>query len=93
MNPHVKNVRSVSVRHEGPNTKVGRLTEQFENMKKSCAGTAQQIVEAMRINYNLVREHQAVGKTPAEHAGIRLDLGQNRIERLIRLAAAKRVQP
>jgi transposase-like protein len=46
--------------------------------------TAQQIVDAMRINYNFIREHQAIGKTPAEQAGIKLELGQNKIENLIR---------
>jgi len=54
--------------------------------------TAQHAVEAMRINYNFVREHQAIGKTPAEQAGINLQLGQNEIENLIRLASEKNRQ-
>ena len=52
--------------------------------------TAQQVVDAMRINYNFLREHSAIGKTPAEQAGIKLDLGQNKIENLMRLAAKNR---
>jgi hypothetical protein len=30
--------------------------------------TAQKIIEAMRIHYNFCREHQTLGKTPAEEA-------------------------
>jgi hypothetical protein len=41
----------------------------------------------MRINYNFLRPHQAIRKTPAEQAGIKLELGQNKIENLIRLAS------
>jgi hypothetical protein len=49
--------------------------------------TAQKVVEAMRINYNFVREHSTIHKTSAEKAGIKLNLGENKIENLIRLAA------
>jgi transposase-like protein len=88
-NPRVKNVRSVSVRHEGLNSKVERLHGTIREREKVMRGmqtreTAQQIVDAMRINYNFIREHQAIGKTPAEQAGIKLELGQNKIENLIR---------
>jgi hypothetical protein len=34
--------------------------------------TAQKNVDAIRINYNFIREHSAIGKTPAGHAGINL---------------------
>jgi hypothetical protein len=49
--------------------------------------TAQKIVEAMRIHYNFCREHSKLGKTPAQKAGIQLDLQGNKIESLIRLAS------
>jgi hypothetical protein len=52
------------------------------------AKSAQTTIEAFRINYNFCKEHQELGKTPAEAAGIHLDLGQNRIESLIRQSAA-----
>jgi lipoic acid synthetase len=42
--------------------------------------TAQQIIEAIRINYNFVREHSTLKKTPAEQAGIKLELGETKIE-------------
>jgi len=36
--------------------------------------------------FYLVREHGSIKKTPAEKARIKLELGQNKIENLIRLA-------
>jgi len=48
--------------------------------------SAQKIIEAMRIHYNFCREHSALGKTPAEESGIKLNLQGNKIESLIRLA-------
>jgi hypothetical protein len=41
----------------------------------------------MRIHYNFGREHSSLGKTPAEQAGIKLELGQNKIKRLIELSS------
>jgi len=46
-------------------------------------------MEAFRIHYNFIRNHGSIKKTPAEQAGIKLDLGQNRIETLIKLASKK----
>lgn len=48
--------------------------------------SAQKTIDAFRIHYNFVRAHGSIKKTPAEKAGIRLDLGQNKIEKLIKLA-------
>lgn len=39
--------------------------------------TAQKIIEAMRIHYNYVREHAALGSTPAESCGIKLKVKIN----------------
>jgi hypothetical protein len=52
--------------------------------------SAQKILEAMRIHYNYVRVHYTLKKTPAEKAGVQLDLQGNRIENLIRIAANHR---
>ena len=52
------------------------------------AESAQQLIDAIRINYNFCREHSRLGKTPAELAGINLGLNENRIENLIRKARA-----
>ena len=49
--------------------------------------SAQNLIDAMRIHYNFIRNHSAIGKTPAEQDGIKLDLGKNKIENLIKLAS------
>ena len=53
----------------------------------NTAESAQKIIEAMRIHYNFCRGHSKLGKTPAEQAGIKLKLGQNKIENLIKSAS------
>ena len=91
-NPRVKNVRSISVRNEGLNSRVERLNGTMRDREKVMRGmhskeSAQKIVEAMRIHYNYCREHSQLGKTPAEQAGIKLELGNTRVESLIRMAS------
>ncbi len=45
-------------------------------------------IEGQRIYYNHIRPHQGLdGKTPAEVAGIDLDLGVNKWESLIKKAS------
>jgi putative transposase len=96
--PRVKNVRSVSVRHDGLNSKVERLDGTIREREKVMRGmqtkaTAQQIIEAIRINYNFVREHSTLKTTPAQKAGINLEIGEKKIENLVRMAATfKRAQ-
>lgn len=93
-NPRVKNIRSISVRNQGLNSRIERLNGTMRDREKVMRGmntaeSAQKIIEAMRIHYNFCREHSKLGKTPAEQAGIKLDLGQNKIENLIKLASLK----
>jgi transposase-like protein len=90
--PRVANIRSVSVRHEGLNSRVERLNGTMRDREKVMRGmdnaeSAQQLIEAIRINYNFCREHRTLGKTPAEIAGIKLQLGQNRIQSLLQQSA------
>ena len=91
-NPRVRNIRSISVRNQGLNSKVERLNGTMREREKVMRGmqakeTAQQIVDAIRIHYNFIREHQTLKKTPAEKAGIRIGFNGNKIEGLIRLAS------
>ena len=55
--------------------------------------SAQKTIDAFRIHYNFIREHGSIKKTPAEQAGIKLELGQNKIENLIRLASKNQQIP
>lgn len=91
-NPRVKNIRSISVRNEGLNSRVEVLNGTMRDREKVMRGmhskeSAQKIIEAMRIHYNHCREHSQLGKTPAEQAGVHMPLESNRVESLIRLAA------
>ncbi|WP_179362988.1 DDE-type integrase/transposase/recombinase [Nitrosopumilus oxyclinae] len=90
-NPRVKNIRSISVRNEGLNSRVERLNGTMRDREKVMRGmntreSSQKIIEAMRIHYNFIREHSSLGKTPAEQAGIKLELGENKIESLFKIA-------
>ena len=51
--------------------------------------SAQKTIDAFRIHYNFIREHGSIKKTPAEQAGINLELCQNKIESLIKMASRK----
>ena len=53
--------------------------------------SAQKTIDVFRIHYNFLREHAGIGKTPAEQSGIKLDLGSNKIESLIKLALKNKV--
>ena len=47
-------------------------------------------MDAMRIHYNFIRPNQAIGgQTPAEAAGTSLNLGDNKVESLMRQAAIR----
>lgn len=92
-NPRTKNIRSISVRNQGLNSKVERLNGTMREREKVMRGmqkkeSAQKVIEAMRIYYNYCRQHQTLGRTPAEQAGIKLNLNEeNKVEGLIRLAS------
>jgi transposase-like protein/predicted nucleic acid-binding Zn finger protein len=94
-NPRTENIRSVSVRHNGLNQTVERLNGIVRDREIVMRGmenkdSAQKLIDAFRIHYNFIREHGSIGKTPAEKAGIKLDLRDNKIKNLIKLASAKR---
>jgi hypothetical protein len=48
-------------------------------------------VKGMRIHYNFLRGSQVIGgQTPAEAAGMNLNLGENKTENLMGLVAARK---
>jgi putative transposase len=78
------------------NQKIERLNGIFRDRERVMHGmdhaeSAQKLVDATRIHYNFVREHGSIKKTPAEEAGIKLDLGKQKIENLMRLALKRRI--
>lgn len=94
--PRIQNVRSISIGHQGLNSKVERLNGTMRDRETVMRGldnanAGQELLDAMRIQYNFIRLHQALkGQTPAEVAGINLNLGENRVEDLMRQAALKK---
>ena len=85
----------LSVRHKGLNQKVERLNGVFRDREKVMRGmdhkqSAQKTIDAFRIHYNFIREHGSIKKTPAQKAGIKLNLGQNKIASLIKMASINR---
>lgn len=91
--PHIKNIRSIGSNEKGLNPKVERLNGTVRDRESIMRGldnatATQEIMDAMRTHYNFIRTHQAIGdQTPAEAAGINLNLGENKTEALMRQAA------
>lgn len=91
--PRIENIRSVGVGSEGLNPKVERLNGTMRDREIVMRGmdtteSAQELVDAMRIHYNFIRPNMAIGgQTPAEAAGIHLNLGNNKVEALMRQAS------
>jgi hypothetical protein len=49
-------------------------------------------IDTRKMCYNFVRKHESVKQTPAEKAGVNLELGNNKIENLIKLASRTKKQ-
>src|SRR5207245_2970393 len=86
-----KTPKPIAIVHDGLNQKVERLNGVLRDREKVMRGmdtkeSAQKTIDAFRIHYNFVRNHGSIGKTPEEKAGIKLNLDQNKIESLIKLA-------
>ena len=90
--PRVQHVKLKNIREGTNNNIVERLHGTIKERTKVMRGldndeTAQKMMDANRIYYNYLRPHQALnGKTPAEKAGIDLQLEGNKWEHLIKRA-------
>jgi putative transposase len=93
-NPRTMNIRSVSVRNEGLNSKVERLHGSIRDREVVMRGmdhkeSAQTLMEALRIYHNYIRTHQGLdGRTPAEASGIRME-GSNKWMTLLKNASSQ----
>ncbi|MGI0021076.1 MAG: integrase core domain-containing protein [Nitrososphaera sp.] len=91
--PHLQNIGSVGSNENSLNPKVERLNGTVRDREAPMRGmdraeSAQELMNAMRIHYNFIRPNQAIGdQTPAEAAGINLNLKENKTESLMRQAA------
>jgi len=92
-NPRPMHVRLAGLRKETNNNIIERLHGTIRERTKvtrglDSEGSAQTMIDGNRIYYNFIRPHMALnGKTPAEAAGIDLQLGQNKWNTLIRQSA------
>lgn len=86
-------LRSVSIRERGKNNRVERLHNTLKDRTKTQRAldsdkSAQVMVDAIKLNYNFARPHMALGgQTPAEAAGLDLQLNGNRWRQLIQRSA------
>jgi len=88
---------STDLIRRGFNNRMERLNQTFRDRNKTQRGldsrsSAQEMSEAIRVAYNFIRPHTALnGKTPAETAGIDLQLEDNRWKSLIEQASRTKV--
>ena len=86
-------LRSVSIRERGRNNRVERLHNTLKSRTVTMRGldnddSAQAMIDAIRLNYNFARPHMALaGLTPAQAAGLDLQLNGNRWLQLIKRSA------
>src|SRR5581483_2667002 len=93
INPEIKKIRSLGSNANSLSPKIGRINGTVRDREivmrgMEMAKSAQEVIDAMRIHYNFIRNNEAVGgQTPAEAAGINLNLNDNKKESLMRQAA------
>jgi putative transposase len=90
VSPRPKHIRCAGIVAKTNNNKVERLHNTIREREKVMRGmqndeTGKVLMDGFRDYYNFIRPHQGIeGQTPAEAAGIDLELGRNRYKNLIR---------
>lgn len=91
--PQSKHVRNAGVRKKVNNNVVERLNNTVRERDKVMRGmqnndTATVLMNGFRNYYNVLRPHMGIdNRTPAEMAGLNLELGRNKIQNLIKQSA------
>jgi len=93
--PRPKHIRCARFIAKTNNNRVERLHNTVREREKIMRGmkseeTAKTLMDGFRDYYNFLRPHMGIeGQTPAEAAGIDLELGRNRMKNLIRQSATR----
>ena len=91
--PRPKHIRCAGFIAKTNNNAVERLHNTIREREKVMRGmqndeTGKVLMDGFKDYYNFIRPHMGIkGQTPAEAAGIDLELGRNRIKNLIRQSA------
>jgi putative transposase len=95
--PNAVHVSGIGIQGRVNNNRMERYHSTFKERSKVMRAIKKPdsaFIEGQRIYYNHIRPHQALnGKTPAEAAGIKLDLGENKWASLIRETSRKHIRP
>jgi len=90
-----KHTRAPSLAHSTNNNRIERLHNEINENTKTMRGmgnikSAEMNAEGLRLYHNFIRSHSSLqNKTPAEVAGLDLNLGDNRLHTLIKLSGKK----
>jgi transposase-like protein len=91
--PDAVHVSGIGIQGRVNNNRMERYHGTFKERNKTMRAIKKPnsaFIEGQRIYYNHIRPHQGLnGKTPAQAAGLELDLGTNKWESLIKRATAK----
>jgi hypothetical protein len=93
--PDAVHVAGVGLQGRLNNNRIERYHSTFKEKTRTARGiktTDTAILDGQRGYYNHIRGHQALGKIPAEAAGLHLNLGKNKWESLIKKASSSRIQ-
>jgi len=84
-----KHIRHVRLQGDVHNNKMERMNGEIRDREKTMRGLKTkntEVFQGMQIYHNFIREHQALGKTPAEACGIQVE-GKNKWLTLIQNAS------
>jgi transposase-like protein len=88
-----KHIRKITLKgKQHNNNKMERLNGEIRDREKTMRGLKRRrtiILQGMQVYHNFIREHQALGKTPAEACGIEVE-GKNKWLTLIQNASRKK---
>ena len=87
-----KHIRHIRLQGDVHNNKMERMNGEIRDREKTMRGLKTkntEIIQGMQIYHNFIREHQAIGQTPAEACGIKVE-GKNKWLTLIQNASRKK---